>query len=77
MNKDRRARLHTIRIQLTALSEEIEAIRDEEQDALDNMPAPFQDATPGALAQEVIDSLETTLDNLNDVSHQLEELSSG
>ena len=55
---------------------ELEEIRDEEQEAFDNMPEGFQNGERGELAQEAINNLETAIgylealdaiDDLNEV----------
>ena len=47
MNKGRRERLKKQLQLLEEMREEIEAIRDEEQEAYDNLPEPLQDSERG------------------------------
>ena len=54
MNKARFARL-------TKLIEELSAIRDEEQDAFDNLPENFQCGSQGETMQEGIDVMDEAL----------------
>lgn len=57
MNKARFARL-------SKLIEELSAIRDEEQDAFDNLPKNFQYGSQGEMMQEGIDVMDEALSSL-------------
>ena len=57
MNKTRFARL-------SKLIEELSAIRDEEQDAFDNLPENFQYGSQGETMQEGIDVMDEALSTL-------------
>ena len=57
MNKARFARL-------SKLIEELSAIRDEEQDAFDNLPENFQYGSQGETMQEGIDVMDEALSTL-------------
>lgn len=46
----------------------LEEIRDQQQDSLDNMPENLQYGDTGTMLQERIDSLECTIDELNNIS---------
>lgn len=83
MNKDRRKRIDAalkdlglITGKLEDLRNEIEAIRDEEQEAFDALPESFQEGDRGQVMQEAIDALEGALDGLDvdtdDVTSALE-----
>lgn len=68
MNNERRKRLAQVIEKVTALSavfdelrSEIEEIRDEEQEYLDNMPESLQSGERGENAQAAIDALEEAL----------------
>lgn len=58
MNKARFARL-------SKLIEELSAIRDEEQDAFDNLPENFQYGSHGEKMQEGIDAMDEALSTLD------------
>lgn len=58
MNKKRRKELSDILSELQALAARLEAVRDEEQDAFDNMPESLQDGAAGNAMQEIISSLD-------------------
>ena len=72
MNAQRRKALTYISERVTALVEELEALKDEEHEYFDNMPENFQQADKGQMAEaavgeldEAISSIETAVDNLN------------
>lgn len=46
----------------------LEELRDQQQDSLDNMPENLQQGDTGCMLQERIDSLECTIDELNNIS---------
>lgn len=65
MNNERRARINAIISQLQEINNEIESIRDDEQDAFDDMPEGLQQSERGERAQEAISNLEyATLDDV-------------
>ena len=71
MNKARRKELAQIVAKLEELEalhleikEELEAVRDEEQEALDNLPESLQESERGEQMQEYIDAMESALDDL-------------
>lgn len=49
------------------IASDLECIKDELQDKLDNMPEQLQDSDTGILLQERIDSLDSAIDELNNV----------
>ena len=73
MNKDRRSRINKIINQLTDLAEEIEAIREEEQEAYDNLPGSIMESERGEMMNDNISDLEIAQD---DVSQAIEYLTS-
>ena len=58
MNKQRRERLVQLAERIEAIRLDLEALRFEEQDALDNMPESLQNSARGEAMQTVIDQLE-------------------
>lgn len=50
----------------------LEEVRDEEQDAFDNLPEGLQDSERGDLMQEAVDTLDEAIDTLDDVLSSLE-----
>lgn len=71
MNKDRRnainavlARFGDARAEMELIHDELESLRDEEQEYYDNMPESFQQGDKGDRAQAAIDLLESALSEL-------------
>ena len=54
----------------------LEEVRDEEQDAYDNLPEGLQYSERGDLMQEAVDNLDEAVDYLNDVLSSLEDVES-
>lgn len=74
MNKKRRKRLEDVIDILNDLSMEIELIREEEQEAYDNMPESLQLSEKGETIEENVSVLEdaqtdveTIIENLNEI----------
>jgi len=74
MNKERRKKLQEAITKLDEARSIIETVRDEEQEAFDNMPESFQYAERGHKMDEAIgsmtdvaDDLESAVENLNEV----------
>lgn len=75
MNKDRRKRLRLIVDQGNQLLEDLRAIQEEEQDALDNIPENLQGTDRYTDMETAAELLEEAADNLEDlISRCLEEL---
>lgn len=70
MNKSRRDRITKVISALEELSNEIDEILQEEQDAYDNMPEGVQNGERGDKAQEAISNLESA--SLTDIISSLE-----
>lgn len=70
MNNERRVRINKTISALQELGEEISAIRDDEQEAFDNMPEGLQSSERGERAQEAISNLESAA--LDDIISYLE-----
>lgn len=76
MNKARRRALNALQDRLTALdlsamldsikeiADELETLRDEEQDALDNLPESLQEGERGQSMRECVDYCDTALEAL-------------
>ena len=73
MNKDRRARIQTLLNKLEDIKEDIDFIKDEEQEYYDNMPENFQMGEKGDKAQEAIDNLDYAYSSIEEVVEYLEE----
>lgn len=73
MNNDRRKRIQEIRESLLDLQADLEKIKDEEQEAYDNLPESFQDGEKGEKMSEAIDNLDYAFSSLEEVAEYLEE----
>lgn len=74
MNKQRRKRLEAIQHLIDDALAQLEQVREEEQDAFDNMPESFQDSERGETMQEHIDSMEEAESSLDEIKSNLEEI---
>lgn len=57
---------------LQTASEEVESVRDEYQESLDNMPEPLQQGPTGEEIQEKVDALDSFASNLSDAGSDIE-----
>lgn len=73
MNKDRRARIQDLVNRLECIKEELETIRDEEQDYYDNMPESIQGGMKGEKAEEDIENLEEAYAGIEQALDYLQE----
>lgn len=78
MNKDRRKAIAQIAEDLQKAldmldSDQIETIKDEEQDYYDNMPESFQSGEKGDMAQAAIDHLDTAKEKVDEAITALTE----
>lgn len=74
MNKVRRAQIALLVIQLEELSSELDGLKEEEQDYLDNMPESLKGGEKGEAAQEAIDKMQDAFESIEYASNQLSEL---
>ncbi len=74
MNKARRKRLENVVEVLTAQMEELEYIKDEEQDAFDNLPEGIQCSEKGETMEENIDDLDSVISDLENVIDSINDL---
>lgn len=72
MNKVRRKEIERIFNILSECKTDLEAVRDEEEEALYNLPESLQESTKGDEMQENIDDLDNIVSNLSDVIEELE-----
>ena len=89
MNKLRRKELSAIIAKMEELenlrqeiSEQLEAVKDEEAEALGNLPESLQDGERGQQMQEYIEAMENVLDDLDiidvdDLTGQLQDIVEG
>ena len=72
MNKGRRKSINDIITELYGIRSSIEALRDEEQESLDNLPDNLQYSTRAERMQEAIDSIEYACDAIDEAMDNLE-----
>ena len=74
MNANRRKRLEKVIGRLTELMAEIDAVREDEQEAFDNMPEGLQYSERGEQMSDNIDTLDMSCLDLGNVINQLQEI---
>lgn len=74
MNKDRRTRLEEIANRINEIISDLEEIRDEEENAYENLPESLQESVRGQELQEKIDGMNDMLDNMEYIPTQINEL---
>lgn len=72
MNKNRRKQIDDILVQLNPLLFEIESVKDEEQEAYDNLPESMQNGDKGEKMSDAVNNLEYAFDSLTEVIDYLE-----
>lgn len=75
MNKERRKALAEIVDQLAGIRSAIEQVKDDEQDAFDNMPEGLQQSEKGEKAENAISRLDDALSAVDDIESALIEAS--
>ena len=73
MNKERRKSLREIQSKLDRLGQDLEALKEEEEEYRDNMPENLQESERYQRADEVCDLLQEALENLDNAYQQFEE----
>lgn len=66
MNKERRKRIDEIASQIGALLCDLEEVRDEEQEYMDNMPENLQQSDRYYAAEEAVSNLDSAIDSLTE-----------
>lgn len=72
MNKNRRKQIDDILEQLNPLLLGIESVKDEEQEAYDNLPESMQNGDKGEKMSDAVNNLEYAFDSLTEVIDYLE-----
>lgn len=72
MNAEQRKKLETHQRTLSIIRSDIESIKDENQDAFDNMPEGLQNGEKGEVMNTAISALEDALSDLENVDNNLE-----
>lgn len=73
MNKARRKSIQQIIDTLTDLKENVDLLREEEQEAYDNLPESLQESERGEAMSSAIYNLEDAMENIDLVTDSLEE----
>lgn len=74
MNNARRKKLKEIVSVLEKAKSDIEGVLNDEQDALDNLPEGFQDSEWASAMQDAMDSMENSMDAIDDGINYLQEI---
>ena len=77
MNRERRKRLEAAKEKLEEVYFELEAIKEEEEQALDNMPESLQQTERGEAMQTAIDTIDDAMNDVESTKDNLEELLEG
>ena len=72
MNKARRKEIEKIITKLCELSEDLEALREEEQEYYDNMPEAIQQGVKGERAEEIIGNIADAQESIDAAVYALE-----
>ena len=73
MNVTRRKQLAKLVEQLESVMSDIDTIREQEQEAYDNMPESIQESERGDRMSEIIDSIQYAYDNVSDAVYNINE----
>jgi formiminotetrahydrofolate cyclodeaminase len=73
MNNERRKEIDKIISDLEEIRSRIETVKDEEQDAFDNMPESFQEGERGEQMQTALDNLDNADGVFDDLMSALED----
>lgn len=75
MNERRRKRLNRAINLLNQARDLVDAVRDEESDAMSNMPENFQDTERYEKMENAVDNLDEAIDNIDEAISQVESAS--
>ena len=71
MNKPRRKRIDAILQKLEELSEELCIIKEEEEEAFENLPESLQETERGESMQDAINNMDEAISNISDATEYL------
>lgn len=74
MNKNRRKEIESIIEELESLGSRIEAVKEEEDDAFNNIPESLQYSEKGELMEQNVEDLDEAFNSLSDVVEELQEI---
>ena len=72
MNNTRRKQIKVVRDALEKLSKELDTIRTDEQEYMDNMPEAFQDSEKYSIADEAVSNLDDAISSVDEAVTSLE-----
>ncbi len=75
MNKPRRAQLAALSTRLDQLKADLDSIREEEQNAFDQMPESFQNGERGQKSENAISFLDDAISSLDEAISSIESAS--
>lgn len=74
MNKQRRQKIRDVRKEIENCKENLQKILDEEQDYFDNMPENLQGSMRGSDSEDVIDTMESCIEDLENIIKELTDI---
>lgn len=74
MNKNRRKEIESIIEELESLGSRIEAVKEEEDDAFNNIPESLQYSEKGELMEQNVEDLDEAFNGLSEVVEELQEI---
>lgn len=73
MNKDRRQQLRDVKDSLDEAISLLNDIKDEEQDAFDNLPENFQESKRATRMTEAIDAIDEAISSIEEAQNSIDE----
>lgn len=74
MNKERRQTLNNCIRALTSIAADLESLKDQEENALDNMPENLRDSSRCRSMEDAVDLITDALDDIYDARGHLEDI---
>ena len=71
MNDARRKKLQSVIDLLSRAHSDVEAVKDDESDAFENMPEAMKEGEKGSRAEEILEELDEVLSSLDDIEGKL------
>jgi len=72
MNKHRREKLNKLHSQLEDIKVEVENLKDDEQEAFDNMPESLQQGDIGQICESAVSSLEEAVSSIENAMFEID-----
>lgn len=74
MNKKRRTKISNVIKRLNDCKDDLESIKEDEDEARENIPEPFQDCDTYCESEECSDKIEDAISDLKDIVQSLENI---